>query len=57
MGIYGKPCPRCRENELEREDVRNALSRRDNQTYICSPCGEAEASEDIKKMVNSTRKE
>ena len=24
------------------EEVMNALSRRDNKTYICSPCGTAE---------------
>ncbi len=25
------------------EEVMNALSRRDNKTYICSPCGTTEA--------------
>ena len=40
-------CPRCRENVLDKVEVRNSLSRRDNETYICSPCGTAEAMEDF----------
>ena len=39
-------CPRCNERELIRPLVRNALSRKDNKTYICSECGVAEALED-----------
>jgi hypothetical protein len=38
-----KKCPRCFKMTMRDEEVRNALSRRDNKTYICSPCGEAEA--------------
>jgi transposase-like protein len=36
-------CPRCKRNVLQREQAFNALSRKDNQTYVCSPCGEDEA--------------
>jgi transposase-like protein len=36
-------CPRCKKNELNPVEVRNALSRRDNKTYICSDCGTDEA--------------
>jgi transcription elongation factor Elf1 len=35
-------CPRCG-SELNSTLVLNALSRVDNKTYICSPCGAAEA--------------
>ena len=36
-------CPRCLEETLKTEEGRNALSRRDNDTLICSACGEEEA--------------
>lgn len=36
-------CPRCKELTLDKVEVRNALSRRDNDTYICSGCGTEEA--------------
>jgi len=32
--------------ELQEPMVRNSLSRRDNQTYICNICGSAEATAD-----------
>ncbi len=38
-----KKCPRCKKNTMRDEEVMNALSRRDNKTYICSPCGTTEA--------------
>lgn len=38
-----KQCPRCKKNTMRNKEVENALSRRDNKTYICSPCGTAEA--------------
>lgn len=38
-------CPRCKENELHEDAAMNALSRRDNKTYICSDCGVREAIE------------
>ena len=40
-------CPGCNENELQMPMVRNSLSRRDNATYICNPCGTAEAFADF----------
>lgn len=36
-------CPLCMKNGLRENMVRNALSRADNETYICSNCGTAEA--------------
>ncbi len=36
-------CPRCRHNEMLYPEEINALSRMNNRTYVCSPCGEDEA--------------
>ncbi len=36
-------CPRCNQNTLAEELAVNALSRKDNETYVCSPCGVDEA--------------
>lgn len=36
-------CPRCRQATMRLNEVENALSRRDNETYICSACGNQEA--------------
>lgn len=47
-------CPRCKENELDKEEVRNCLSRMDNKTYICSDCGTDECVFNLK--LNSLRK-
>lgn len=38
-----KECPRCHKDTLNTKEVLNALSRRDNDTYICSACGTEEA--------------
>lgn len=38
-----KFCPRCKVNILDPIDALNAVSRRDNETYICSDCGTDEA--------------
>lgn len=35
-------CPRCGKKTLNLEMALNALSRRDNETYICSQCGDDE---------------
>jgi hypothetical protein len=40
-------CPRCGEGPMHPETAMNALSRRDNDTYICSPCGGREAMQDL----------
>jgi predicted RNA-binding Zn-ribbon protein involved in translation (DUF1610 family) len=37
-------CPRCGES-MPREPGRCALSRTDDETLVCSPCGEAEGLE------------
>lgn len=42
-----KNCPRCGEDTMDENQVMNALSRRDNHTYICSPCGTQEAFVDM----------
>ena len=39
-------CGRCKVNNLKSEPIHNAISRRDNQTYICSDCGILESLED-----------
>lgn len=41
-------CPRCNEPNLHEVDVMNALSRIDNETYICSDCGRDEAIAEMK---------
>lgn len=41
-------CPTCN-GPMHEELVMNALSRRDNATYICSDCGLAEAMQDFSK--------
>ena len=38
-----KNCPRCKKNELHPIQSMNALSRVDNETYICVNCGSDEA--------------
>ena len=38
-----KRCPRCKQDTLHPEPVRNSLSRRDSKAYICNPCGDEEA--------------
>jgi len=43
-------CPRCEVEPLQTEQVMNALSRKDNQTYVCSPCGREEAMWDFSGM-------
>lgn len=48
--LYGgdeMKCPRCGVNELKPKLASNALSRKDNKTYICSDCGIQEALFDI----------
>lgn len=41
-----KLCPRCHTNYLDPTGTRNALSRADDKTYICSDCGIDEALQD-----------
>lgn len=53
-----KRCPRCFGGMME-PVVRNALSRRDNKTYICRDCGTEEALVDylgLENMPASVRK-
>lgn len=40
-------CPRCGQNGLHPEEVRNSLSRRDSETFICNECGMEEAMLDM----------
>ena len=40
--INPNPCPRCG-GAMHPDEVRNALSRVDNQTYVCTSCGTDEA--------------
>jgi len=43
-------CPRCKTEALHPELAMNALSRKDNETYVCSPCGREEALWDFAKQ-------
>jgi len=43
-------CPRCEIEILHSELAFNALSRKDNETYVCSPCGRDEAMWDFAKL-------
>ena len=49
-------CPKCNTNYLHDDLVRNALSRKDNKTYICNDCGQAEAMEDYQAMLDAPTK-
>lgn len=40
-------CPRCKARKLKEPPTHNALSRRDNLTYICDECGVEEAMVDF----------
>ena len=40
-------CPRCQLTELADDLGQNALSRLDNDTYVCSPCGSDESILDV----------
>jgi hypothetical protein len=40
-------CPSCKMNLLHEDEVMNTLSRKDNETYICNPCGTKEAMEEM----------
>jgi len=50
-------CPACNKNFYtpygvnwnENMPARPALSRKDNKTYVCSPCGNSEAFEDFER--------
>ena len=48
-------CPTCNQERLwvGKRIALNALSRKDNKTYICSPCGLAEAMEDYQAYLTS----
>ena len=39
-------CPRCGQDSLHHREVMNAVSRVDNETYICNGCGTQESMED-----------
>ena len=39
-------CPKCMQPRMHHILAMNALSRRDNTTYICTTCGQREALED-----------
>ena len=44
-------CPRCWRVALDDVLVRNSLSRKDNKTYICNSCGQAEAMDDYHRYL------
>ena len=50
-GGKAKKCPRCKKHYIGH----SALSRKDNETNICSPCGTAEALEDYFKNIKEEK--
>jgi RNA polymerase subunit RPABC4/transcription elongation factor Spt4 len=50
-----KKCPVCKLNEL-REEGANALSRKDNETEICSQCATKEAIEEWQEFKRQSEK-
>ena len=55
--LDGNLCPRCKENKLDKVEIRNALSRRDNKTFICSDCGIGEAMFDFSRSQGKVSEE
>jgi predicted RNA-binding Zn-ribbon protein involved in translation (DUF1610 family) len=54
---YGT-CPRCGEETLRLDrPAMNALSRTDNETYVCSDCGTSEALEDFARGMSRHSKD
>lgn len=49
-------CPRCNQDKMDDKKVRNALSRRDNSTYICCDCGLDEAMLDFAIALSDKKK-
>ena len=47
-------CPRCLGFTVREPEESNALSRRDNKTYICSECGQEEAIVDMARSEGRT---
>lgn len=43
IATFRPACPRCGQDRMNPEQVRNALSRKDNTTYVCNSCGTDEA--------------
>jgi len=52
-------CPRCLQERLwvGPNKALNALCRRDNETYICSPCGVSQAMSDLTARLERERME
>lgn len=42
-------CPRCGKRKMHPDEASNALSRKDNETFICNDCGADEAIEEYRK--------
>lgn len=47
-------CPVCK--EVYFEEVMGALSRKNNETYMCSDCGTKEAIEELQKELEEMNK-
>jgi predicted RNA-binding Zn-ribbon protein involved in translation (DUF1610 family) len=43
VATFRPECPRCGADRMRSDRVRNALSRKDNKTYVCDSCGTDEA--------------
>ena len=53
-GVKYKQCPECKEFKLYPVETMNALSRKDNKTYVCSDCGTLEGFDSLKAIIEET---
>jgi len=50
-------CPSCEELKFHPVVTRNALSRKDNKTYVCADCGTMEALLPLREIIEETTNE
>lgn len=50
-GVKYKQCPGCNKFKLNPIETRNALSRKDNKTYVCPDCGTLEGFDSLKAII------
>jgi len=52
-----KQCPGCGEFKFHPIETKNALSRKDNKSYVCADCETMEALESLKENIEETADE
>jgi len=50
-GVTYKQCPGCGQFKLYPVEKMNALSRKDNKTYVCADCGTLEGFDSLKAII------